>query len=69
MKIRLCKILVMALLFGLTVLAPVFAGAGKDKAGAVQAGQIADADSVRHHNLSAACEKGLFFRRELNQEE
>ena len=48
MKIRLC--VVAALVCGLTVLAPVFAGGGKDTAGKAPAKRIvvADANSTHH---------------------
>jgi NitT/TauT family transport system substrate-binding protein len=66
MKIRLCGIL--ALLYGLAVLTPVFAKGAGEKEGAVQARRIvvADANSTHHLNLYVAYEKGLFSKRGLD---
>jgi len=70
MKIRLCRILVTALVCGLAVLAPVFAGGGSDNAGSKGARKIvvADANSTHHLNLYVAKEKGLFSKRGLDVE-
>jgi len=66
MKLR---FLISALLCGLAVLSPVFAGGGREKA-AAQPRRIvvADANSTHHLNLYVAYEKGLFSKRGLNVE-
>jgi len=70
MKIRLSRILITALLFGLTVITPVFAGGSKDKAEVAPAKRIvvADANSIHHLDLYVAYEKGLFSKRGLDVE-
>jgi NitT/TauT family transport system substrate-binding protein len=65
MKIKFSKILVISLLFGLTVLAPVFAGGAKETAQARRI-VVADANSTHHLNLYVAYEKGLFSKRGLD---
>jgi NitT/TauT family transport system substrate-binding protein len=65
MKIKFSKILVISLLFGLTVLAPVFARGAKETAQARRI-VVADANSTHHLNLYVAYEKGLFSKRGLD---
>jgi NitT/TauT family transport system substrate-binding protein len=65
MKIKFCRILVLALLCGLTALAPVFAGGSKEPAQARRV-VVADANSTHHLNLYVAYEKGLFSKRGLD---
>jgi ABC-type nitrate/sulfonate/bicarbonate transport system substrate-binding protein len=68
MKTRLCRILITALLCGLTVLTPVFAGGGKEKpvTGSGKKTVVADANSTHHLDLYVAYEKGLFSNRGLD---
>ncbi|GBU26522.1 bicarbonate transport system substrate-binding protein [Treponema sp. R8-4-B8] len=70
MKISFRKILVSALLFGLIVLTPIFAGGGKEKAATASGKKIivADANSTHHLDLYVAYEKGLFSKRGLDVE-
>jgi NitT/TauT family transport system substrate-binding protein len=68
MKIKLCRILITALLCGFTVLTPVFAGGGKEKSvtGSGKKIVVADANSTHHLDLYVAYEKGLFSKRGLD---
>jgi len=69
MKIRFYRILFAALVFGLTVLTPVFARGARDEAGTVTQPRrivVADANSTHHLNLYVAYEKGLFSKRGLD---
>jgi NitT/TauT family transport system substrate-binding protein len=68
MKIRLSGILIAALLFGLTVITPVFAKGGNEAAGSGKKIVVADANSTHHLDLYVAYEKGLFSKKGLDVE-
>jgi len=68
MKIRLSRILIAALLFGLTVITPVFAKGGNEATGSGKKIVVADANSTHHLDLYVAYEKGLFSKRGLDME-
>jgi NitT/TauT family transport system substrate-binding protein len=67
-KIRLYRVLLLAFLCGLAVLAPVFARGADETEKVTQPKRIvvADANSTHHLNLYVAYEKGLFSKRGLD---